>query len=947
MKLNDYKIESVADKLNLQKEGIFFNHQCSNHTNKTAVIFTNNTFYCPDCLTFGGNRKLIETVKAFKTEADINNWMSHLFNNYEYHVSADIVANDYVENMAQLTSRAIYSLDQNKMAKQLLESEYGLNNTDIQVLQLGIINQFVLDTLPESFIVELELKDHFDRFCIPIVYNGEVLAIKTFNSITDFKMICNEKQYPVPCYNYTTSHIALEENIASNTQKRLSNHSVLFVCENELDVYSLKKSCNINTAIAVSSVVSQSMEQKKQILELASLATDCMIVFGNSKISQVGADNLAVTLLELGKDVKILDIETSSLADFLSHDTNTAVFIQTVEEKMFNGKTFLSEYIESHRVDLHKEAEKNKICEWIARLPSANTDFYTKQLAKIPKDSPHSNVDVSYRARFILTEAQSTLLIKEKRKSFGKDETPVIELADNNNEGMVRFFMQDYWFDNDTKCLNAIKTIYTKIKKTKRDGIDEVSYSQRVPISIQVSASAGGALSFKFSPVNAEALDNYERAYLAPYDVAGHAPQWQLEGSSPYTFKSFIQEKGKVNVNTKELYDDIKKVLTDYYYFKEPTYADILTAYIMMTYVYMLVESVPYLQLKGRPSSGKSLLVELLQQLTFNSEKLISANHTHIFRITHAKRCTLFLNEEEQLNNAQNVRNIELLPLLKDTYSKTGGDVPRFTDARGGTYEVTRFDAYCPKIVSGTKPVEAILRTRMIQIDTVKIPKEELSSLKDYNINKIYLLPKLQEIRNKLMIWSLTQFPQYSNNYVNGLTALRDAGVGNRDLDIWSPLYASMASCGYSQEGLKLITEYCEQMSYRGQEARERSDFAEFSQVFIELFFEFKKNGLNEEFGMFAPVPNVYLAQISTFEKKFQEHLIKHIPKNWYVGQDYYKDKLGSPRWTKKVGYIQKDIHRSDYPKVGYKRNRQCWRFNLSMIKDIIKEYGLVDPTEN
>jgi hypothetical protein len=956
MRVNEYPIQDVMKHLGIKQEGGRFEHQCDETLDlkgiPNAYFYSNNTFYCPSCFKLGNNKTLIEDTKNFKTEKEVNHWALQYFNEYEISPLLSVNTGEFITQLGKITAHSMSALSSSAKTRDWLKAKYGFLEEDIISFQLGLLTDTVLHNTSDDIVNVYSLKDVVGSITLPIIHNGDVVAIKLFSTRHDSQMPINLigdlKGFTIPCFNYTTAKKRLNEDIEKVRKNSLQEANVLIVCETELDVLALRKYCNIDTAVSLPSIQNNTIEQRKQIIELGSLANDTIICFNNTVKSKEYAETLAQNLLNLGSDFKIMSLpkEMDTISEGLQNAINSDAFIEEVQNKLYYGYSFLSEYIEEQRGNLTVDAVINRICEWIARLPSSSTKLYTTQLSNIPKNSKFF-VDKAYRSRYLVEEKVANSRIIQMRRNFGRHEESEIILAEDNNEGLIRFFMQDYWYDIEHQTLIAQKTIYTKVRQVRRDGTEEQVCSVRIPVTIKSSATNAGALSFSFFPIEPSYLDEYEKGFLAPYDLAGSSPQWQLDGNSPYTFRSFIEEKGNIAVDALKLFEDIRGVLQDYYHFKDPDYADVLAAFVMMTYVYMLVDSVPYLHIKGSAGSGKSQLVDLVQQMTFNSEKLVNANSTHIYRIVHSKRCTLFMNEEEHLNNSQNLRNTDILPILKDSYSKTGGEVPRFDDIKGSNYKVTRYNAYCPKVFSGTKPVEKILATRTIVIETAKVPPDKLKGMKDYSLNKIYLESHFQDIRNRLMIWSLTQFHTYHNAYQAGLKELRDERIGNRDLDVWSPIYASFVTVGMNERGMAIINEISGRSAEKEKADKENSDFAEITQLLYDLVYEFKTTkgnkpcagikGSEKNFlGFFFGQGKVWMTK-ALFEKNFPILLKERLPTNKYSNIYYVNQR---PFWVN-IGYITKGKYHSDVPETGYKRQRSTYKIEPSSFDRVIEDYHI------
>lgn len=73
---------------------------------------------------------------------------------------------------------------------------------------------------------------------------------------------------------------------------------------------------------------------------------------------------------------------------------------------------------------------------------------------------------------------------------------------------------------------------------------------------------------------------------------------------------------------------------------------DILATYVLLTYVYSVADTVPYLHLVGEPATGKSLVGDLLESLCFNARLASNITSAAVYRLLHATSGTLLVDEQ-------------------------------------------------------------------------------------------------------------------------------------------------------------------------------------------------------------------------------------------------------------------------------------------------------------
>src|SRR5262249_24105326 len=135
----------------------------------------------------------------------------------------------------------------------------------------------------------------------------------------------------------------------------------------------------------------------------------------------------------------------------------------------------------------------------------------------------------------------------------------------------------------------------------------------------------------------------------------------------------------------------------------------LLALYAAGTYVFQLFDSFPYINVKGEQGSGKTKTIDILSAITFNAIQVIDPSPAVLFRIVHALRPTMLIDEAEKLHSddAREIRQI-----INAGY-KRGATVPR---CEGEGNELKFFEVYCPKVLAAIKPIGATTEDRSIQI---------------------------------------------------------------------------------------------------------------------------------------------------------------------------------------------------------------------------------------
>ncbi len=148
--------------------------------------------------------------------------------------------------------------------------------------------------------------------------------------------------------------------------------------------------------------------------------------------------------------------------------------------------------------------------------------------------------------------------------------------------------------------------------------------------------------------------------------------------------------------------------------FPEPHTGPVLAAWVIATYFHLLFDAFPLLALTGEARSGKSKVLEYVQQVAFNGLRLLSPTPAVIYRVQERLRPTLCVDERDALEMSEG--GAALKAILNAGYRK-GNFVPRINMDKGGAVEM--FDPYGPKILAGIRPLNDVTASRALTLPTV------------------------------------------------------------------------------------------------------------------------------------------------------------------------------------------------------------------------------------
>lgn len=143
----------------------------------------------------------------------------------------------------------------------------------------------------------------------------------------------------------------------------------------------------------------------------------------------------------------------------------------------------------------------------------------------------------------------------------------------------------------------------------------------------------------------------------------------------------------------------------------------LLTAYVLMTFVYPVFEAVPILLIQGERASGKTELGMALAELSRNGIVAGQMTAAGLARLVDEARGLVVLDDLESISTPSGGFT-EIGQMLKTGYKKSSGR-KAVVDRAG---RVRTLDFFGPKAVSNTRGVEPVIRSRSVIVSTAAMP---------------------------------------------------------------------------------------------------------------------------------------------------------------------------------------------------------------------------------
>ena len=260
------------------------------------------------------------------------------------------------------------------------------------------------------------------------------------------------------------------------------------------------------------------------------------------------------------------------------------------------------------------------------------------------------------------------------------------------------------------------------------------------------------------------------RGNRAEYSRLVH-PRWRKE-----SLEAFL--RGEASADAKGVFRRLRDALNSLIEFPtSPTDPDVVTLWVIGTYLYRLFDAYPYLGVIGPMGSGKTKLATFLDEVVFNPLRTDSITKAQLFRSTETTGGVLILDEQDSLEGYK--ADAETLQLLRGGY-KNGGKAIRSRDTGDG-WRTEEFDTYSPKVLITTSGFDSFLAARCITVHMLRSTgKQGKALVKDVQED-------LRAIRDDLYRLALESFEDISRVYRDPDFAPK---LNARQRERWLPLLA-------------------------------------------------------------------------------------------------------------------------------------------------------------
>jgi hypothetical protein len=344
------------------------------------------------------------------------------------------------------------------------------------------------------------------------------------------------------------------------------------------------------------------------------------------------------------------------------------------------------------------------------------------------------------------------------------EEAPVVSLSiqpdDGEAPGYGRFAYKPININgafHNGHLYYTVQTLNRGVDITRRESGEEVVHDvERLETVVVRSDRTVHSAAWTASPKGTREKDRVLR--LSDGTLIDREPQANKYGTWSWpSISAYLEGRSRTRPLAEILRDVVSHLKASVWLPYEEDYA-ILALTVPVTYAQAVFDSVPLIFLNGPAGSGKSEMGRAMARICANAYVCGQSSAASIARFIDESRGFVVLDDLEMIGNRGGEFS-ELVQALKLSYNKSTA-VKLWTDVK--TMRTQLLDFYGVKMINNTQGADQILGSRMLRIQTRKIPE---------NLKKEFgeLLPtdsrKLQDLRNELHTWTFENVSRIETEY--------------------------------------------------------------------------------------------------------------------------------------------------------------------------------------
>jgi len=257
------------------------------------------------------------------------------------------------------------------------------------------------------------------------------------------------------------------------------------------------------------------------------------------------------------------------------------------------------------------------------------------------------------------------------------------------------------------------------------------------------------------TPLHQRVLKLNDGTVLEKEPKASQHRTWDYEA-----IQAWLEGKAK----TRPLKDIVSEILG---YLKQAIWLPYEEDYVVLaltvpvTFLQVVFESVPLILMNGPAGSGKSQTGSIMARLCANGVVIGQVSAASAARLIDETRGFVVLDDVESIaaKAGKDAQISEFVQALKVSYNRHTA-IKYWTDIK--TMKTEKLDFFGVKLLSNTLGADAILGTRMLRVQTRKMPDGMKSKVRDFDHED---LRRLRELRNELHCWAFENVKRVAEVY--------------------------------------------------------------------------------------------------------------------------------------------------------------------------------------
>ena len=204
-----------------------------------------------------------------------------------------------------------------------------------------------------------------------------------------------------------------------------------------------------------------------------------------------------------------------------------------------------------------------------------------------------------------------------------------------------------------------------------------------------------------------DTVELHDRGFMRPDHFLDADTGWN--GDEARAFAS-----GKATIpDAYDLYLRVRGVYEKYIEFSEEILYDVMTTWVISTYMFRVFNTFSYLHFNGSAASGKSQNLRILTAIGFNAQWTAQLTAANIYRSITNNPGVLCIDEAESFDGD---RGQALRDVLRNGYM-AGSHVKRQRSKASGDMVEDRFEVYGPKALASINPLDGVTGQRALVVN--------------------------------------------------------------------------------------------------------------------------------------------------------------------------------------------------------------------------------------